>query len=88
MFLETVGGSVSRTARILELMIRVQARPRFTAAELAGEFGVSWRTILRDLGALRDMDVPLLSTPGPGGGEPRHCGEVSARKPEAGTSAT
>ena len=59
---------MSRTARLLELMIRVQARPRFTAAELAGEFGVSRRTILRDLGALKSMGVPLLSSPGPGGG--------------------
>src|SRR5918995_6292374 len=49
-------------------MVRVQARPRFTAAELAEEFGVSRRTILRDLQALSGMGVPLRSTPGPGGG--------------------
>jgi predicted DNA-binding transcriptional regulator YafY len=62
------GESVSRTARLLELLIRVQAKPRFTAQELAEEFGVSRRTMLRDLRALSDMDVPLRSTPGPGGG--------------------
>jgi predicted DNA-binding transcriptional regulator YafY len=59
---------LSRTARLLELMVRVQAKPRFTAAELAEEFGVSRRTILRDLRSLSEMGVPLRSTPGPGGG--------------------
>jgi predicted DNA-binding transcriptional regulator YafY len=59
---------LSRTARLLELLIRVQTKPRFTAAELAEEFGVSRRTMLRDLAALSGMGVPLRSTPGPGGG--------------------
>src|ERR687895_1920640 len=59
---------VSRTARLLELLVRVQTKPRFTAAELAEEFGVSRRTVLRDLHALSGMGVPLRSTPGPGGG--------------------
>jgi predicted DNA-binding transcriptional regulator YafY len=45
---------VSRTARLLELLVRVQTKPRFTAAELAEEFGVSRRTMLRDLGALSE----------------------------------
>jgi predicted DNA-binding transcriptional regulator YafY len=53
---------------LLELLIRVQTKARFTAAELAEEFGVSRRTMLRDLGALMAMGVPLRSTPGPGGG--------------------
>jgi predicted DNA-binding transcriptional regulator YafY len=59
---------MSRTARLLELLVRVQTRPRFTAAELAEEFGVSRRTMLRDLATLSEMGVPLRSTPGPGGG--------------------
>jgi predicted DNA-binding transcriptional regulator YafY len=59
---------LSRTARLLELLVRVQTRPRFTAAELAEEFGVSRRTMLRDLAVLSGMGVPLRSTPGPGGG--------------------
>jgi len=53
---------------LLELLIRVQTKPRFTAAELAEEFGVSRRTMLRDLSALSAMGLPLRSTPGPGGG--------------------
>ena len=59
---------MSRTARLLELLIRVQTKPRFTSWELAEEFGVSRRTMLRDLQALSEMGVPLRSTPGPGGG--------------------
>jgi predicted DNA-binding transcriptional regulator YafY len=53
-----------RTARLLELMVGVQARPRFTATELAEECGVSRRTILRDLQVLSEMGVLLRSTPG------------------------
>ena len=59
---------MSRTARLLELLVRVQTKPRFTAAELAEEFGVSRRTMLRDLCTLSEMGIPLRSTPGPGGG--------------------
>jgi predicted DNA-binding transcriptional regulator YafY len=59
---------VSRSARLLELLIRVQTKPRFTAAELAEKLGVSRRTKLRGLAALSRMGVPLRSTPGPGGG--------------------
>jgi predicted DNA-binding transcriptional regulator YafY len=59
---------VSRTERLMELLVRVQTRPRFTAQRLADEFGVSRRTMLRDLAALSGMGVPLRSTSGPGGG--------------------
>jgi len=67
-YLGSLEKCVSRTARLLELLIRVQTKSRFTAAELAEEFGVSRRTMLRDLRALSEMGVPLRSTPGPGGG--------------------
>jgi predicted DNA-binding transcriptional regulator YafY len=59
---------VSRTARLVELLVRVQTKPRFTAQELAEEYGVSKRTMLRDMHVLCGMGVPLRSTPGPGGG--------------------
>ena len=59
---------MSRAARLVELLTRVRTKPRFTAGELADEFGVSRRTMLRDLAALSEMGVPLRSTPGPGGG--------------------
>lgn len=59
---------MSRAERLLELMTRVRARGRFTVQEMADEFGVSRRTMLRDLHALSAMGVPLASVPGPGGG--------------------
>ncbi len=59
---------MSRTARLLELLVKVQTRTHFTSRELAEEFGVSRRTILRDMAVLSQMGVPLRSTSGPGGG--------------------
>lgn len=59
---------MSRAARLLELLIALQTRPRFTVQELAEDFGVSRRTMLRDLHHLSEMGVPLAATPGPGGG--------------------
>jgi predicted DNA-binding transcriptional regulator YafY len=59
---------MSRTARLLELLITLRTAPRFTVQQLADEFGVSRRTMLRDLHALSEMGVPLAASPGPGGG--------------------
>ena len=59
---------MARTARLLELMITLGTRPRFTVQELAAAFGVSRRTMLRDLHALSELGVPLVATPGPHGG--------------------
>ncbi|MBV9279633.1 MAG: WYL domain-containing protein [Chloroflexi bacterium] len=59
---------MSRTERLLEILITLQTKSRFTVGDLAGEFGVSRRTMLRDLHALSEMGVPLAATPGPGGG--------------------
>jgi predicted DNA-binding transcriptional regulator YafY len=59
---------MSRTARLLEILITLQTRTRFTVAEMAEEFAVSRRTMLRDLHALSEMGVPLAAVPGPGGG--------------------
>lgn len=59
---------MSRTARLLELLITLRTAPHFTVQALADEFGVSRRTMLRDLHALSEMGVPLAATPGPGGG--------------------
>ena len=59
---------MSRTERLLEELITLRTKPRFTVQELADEFGVSRRTMLRDLQALAGMGVPLAAMPGPGGG--------------------
>lgn len=61
-------GRMSRATRMLELLIRLEAKSRFGVDELADEFGVSRRTMLRDLQALSEMGVPLASRTGPGGG--------------------
>jgi predicted DNA-binding transcriptional regulator YafY len=67
-FCHQSGFILSRTARLLELMITLQTRTRFTVQEIADEFAVSRRTMLRDLQALSEMGVPLAATPGPHGG--------------------
>lgn len=59
---------MSRTERLMEVLITLQTKPRFTVQELADELGVSRRTMLRDLHALSEMGVPLAATPGPYGG--------------------
>lgn len=59
---------MARAARLLGLLIRLRATPRVTAQELADHFEVSRRTMLRDLHTLSDLGVPLVATPGPGGG--------------------
>jgi len=46
----------------------VNRKKRFTVRELAQEFGVSKRTILRDLQELSEIGVPLYSEAGPHGG--------------------
>lgn len=46
----------------------VNRKKRFTVGELAQEFGVSKRTILRDLQELSELGVPLYSEVGPHGG--------------------
>src|SRR5579872_4548098 len=59
---------MSRSTRLLELLIVLQTKTRFTVAEMAADFAVSRRTMLRDLQALSEMGVPLAASPGPGGG--------------------
>ena len=57
-----------RVARLLSIMFEVEARPGVTAAELAETFGVSVRTVYRDVDALQQAGIPLYGTSGPHGG--------------------
>lgn len=57
-----------RASRLLSILILLQLRVRLTAEVLAQEFGVSVRTIYRDVGALEAAGVPVLAERGPGGG--------------------
>ncbi|MDU0332669.1 YafY family protein [Paenibacillus sp. 3LSP] len=59
---------MSKSKRLMELMMTVNRKRRFTVKELAQEFGVSTRTILRDLQELSELGVPLYSEVGPHGG--------------------
>ncbi|WP_068613086.1 helix-turn-helix transcriptional regulator [Paenibacillus tuaregi] len=59
---------MGKSRRLIELMMAVNRKRRFTVKELAEEFGVSTRTMLRDLQELSGMGVPLYSQVGAGGG--------------------
>ncbi|RJE88834.1 YafY family transcriptional regulator [Paenibacillus sp. 1011MAR3C5] len=57
-----------KSKRLLELMMAVNRMRTFTVKELSQQFGVSTRTILRDLQELSELGVPLYSEVGPHGG--------------------
>ncbi|MDF2724192.1 MAG: YafY family transcriptional regulator [Paenibacillus sp.] len=57
-----------KSKRLLDLMMTVNRKRKFKVQELADEFGVSTRTILRDLQELSELGVPLYSEVGPHGG--------------------
>lgn len=59
---------MSKSKRLMELMMTVNRKRRFKVRELADEFGVSTRTIMRDLQELSELGVPLYAEPGPHGG--------------------
>lgn len=59
---------MSRVDRIARLQAVLRGRESATARQLGEELGVSERTVLRDLAALRDQGVPVEAQAGPGGG--------------------
>ncbi len=59
---------MNKSQRLLEMMMAVNRKRKFTVKELASEFNVSSRTILRDLQELSELGVPLYSEVGPHGG--------------------
>lgn len=59
---------MSKSKRLIDLMMTVNRKRKFKVKELAEEFGVSTRTILRDLQELSELGVPLYSEVGPHGG--------------------
>ncbi len=61
-------GTVERPQRLLALLVALQANRQMTAAELAEQFTVSKRTILRDIDALAAADVPVVAERGRYGG--------------------
>lgn len=59
---------MGKSRRLMELMMTVNRMRKFTVRELAEQFQVSQRTILRDLQELSALGVPLYSEVGPHGG--------------------
>ncbi|MFE0860347.1 helix-turn-helix transcriptional regulator [Streptomyces rochei] len=59
---------MGRPQRLIELLAALQAHPRTTAEALAGELGVSTRTVLRDVRALVDAGIPVFTERGKYGG--------------------
>ncbi len=60
---------MQKKARLFALAEHLRARRTgVTAESLAAKFGVTVRTIYRDLDALREASLPLHADRGPGGG--------------------
>jgi predicted DNA-binding transcriptional regulator YafY len=57
---------MNRTDRLLAIVLELQARGRQRAEDLAATFETSKRTIYRDIQALGEAGVPLISVPGHG----------------------
>ncbi|WP_049567398.1 helix-turn-helix transcriptional regulator [Nonomuraea sp. SBT364] len=56
------------SARLLRLLALLQSRRYWQGAELAGQLGVSPRTVRRDVGKLRELGYPIEAEGGVGGG--------------------
>lgn len=57
-----------KSQRLIQLMMVINAKRSFTVRELADEFGLSPRTITRDLQELSEVGFPIYSVQGRGGG--------------------
>ena len=57
-----------RAGRLISLIIRLQARGRLTAVEMARELEVSVRTIYRDIDQLSAVGIPVVADRGCNGG--------------------
>src|SRR5512144_2739225 len=56
------------TARLLELLELLQARPLTTGGEIAARLAIDRRTVRRYIAALQDLGIPVEGQRGVGGG--------------------
>src|SRR5690606_29626707 len=66
LYMSNAERTLNRTERLFALILLLQNRPNLTSRELAEHFGVSRRTIFRDLRALSESGVPLTYAEGGG----------------------
>lgn len=59
---------MEKSQRLIALIMTINRKRKFKVKDLAQEFGVSQRTILRDMQELSEIGVPLYSEVGPHGG--------------------
>jgi|GEM_PF-1114785 len=59
---------MGKSKRLIQLMMVLNSGRKYTVRELADQFGVSYRTMWRDLQDLEELGVPLLSEAGIYGG--------------------
>ncbi|MFK7920995.1 MAG: helix-turn-helix transcriptional regulator [Bacteroidia bacterium] len=60
--------NISRLSRLTAILLQLQTKSFISVSQLSEHFGVSERTIYRDLGALEDAGVPITALEGKGYG--------------------
>src|SRR5262245_45870403 len=59
---------MNRVDRLMAIVVHLQGRRVVRAEEIAEQFGISVRTVYRDIAALGEAGIPILSEPGIGYG--------------------
>lgn len=63
-----IGVKMSKAKRLLDILLFVSAKKKFTAQEVADEFNISIRTVHRYILDLSDMGLPIYAEQGRNGG--------------------
>jgi predicted DNA-binding transcriptional regulator YafY len=57
---------MNRIDRLSAILIQLQSRPLTKSQQIADRFGISPRTVYRDIRALLDAGIPIIGSPGIG----------------------
>lgn len=57
-----------RLHRLIAILLLIESRGKMKANELADALETSVRSIYRDIDVLAESGIPMVTTPGPGGG--------------------